>query len=81
MLEPVYFDGQRLPAKRMPIFTSQIKIVLVPTFNDPNRTASPLATLSRRCSPTREIVPINCRDLVLGPRHNSLRVFSRFLTA
>jgi agmatine deiminase len=63
MPQPVWFDGQRLPASYANFYIAN-KIVLVPTFNDPaDRTAlNTLATLF----PTREIVPIYCRDLVLG---------------
>jgi agmatine deiminase len=63
MPEPVYFAGQRLPASYANFYIAN-KIVLVPTFNDPaDRVA--LATLAK-LFPAREIVPIYCRDLVLG---------------
>jgi agmatine deiminase len=63
MPEPIYFDGQRLPASYANFYIAN-KIVLVPTFNDPaDRVA--LATLAE-LFPAREIVPIYCRDLVLG---------------
>jgi agmatine deiminase len=63
MPAPVYFDGQRLPASYANFYIAN-KIVLVPTFNDPaDRVA--LDTLAR-LFPAREIVPIYCRDLVLG---------------
>jgi agmatine deiminase len=63
MPEPVYFAGQRLPASYANFYIAN-KIVLVPTFNDPaDRIA--LETLAR-VFPDREIVPIYCRDLVLG---------------
>ncbi len=63
MPEPVWFDGQRLPASYANFYIAN-KIVLVPTFNDPaDRVAlEKLAALF----PNREIVPIYCRDLVLG---------------
>jgi agmatine deiminase len=63
MPEPVWFAGQRLPASYANFYIAN-KIVLVPTFNDPaDRIAlERLATLF----PTRSIVPIYCRDLVLG---------------
>jgi agmatine deiminase len=63
MPEPVWFDGQRLPASYAN-FCIANKIVLVPTFNDPaDRIAlEKLAALF----PDRAIVPIYCRDLVLG---------------
>jgi agmatine deiminase len=60
---PVYFDGQRLPASYANFYIAN-KIVLVPTFNDANdRTA--LNTVAK-LFPTREIIGIHCRDLVLG---------------
>jgi agmatine deiminase len=63
MPQPVLFDGQRLPASYANFYVAN-KIVLVPTFNDPaDRVAlNALASLF----PTREMVPIYCRDLVLG---------------
>ncbi|MGA8012252.1 MAG: agmatine deiminase family protein [Candidatus Acidiferrales bacterium] len=63
MPAPVIFDGQRLPASYANFYIAN-KIVLVPTFNDPaDRIAlDKLAALF----PSREIVPIYCRDLVLG---------------
>jgi len=63
MPEPVYFAGQRLPASYANFYVAN-KIVLVPTFNDPaDRVAlAKLASLFL----DREIVPIYCRDLVLG---------------
>ena len=59
----VYFAGQRLPASYANFYIAN-RIVLVPTFNDPNdRTAlNALAKLF----PTREVVGMACRDLVLG---------------
>lgn len=63
MPQPVRFDGQRLPASYANFYIAN-KIVLVPTFNDPaDRVA--LETLAP-IFPGREIVPIYCRDLVLG---------------
>jgi agmatine deiminase len=63
MPEPVFFDGQRLPASYANFYIAN-RTVLVPTFNDPNdRTAlNKLAELF----PTRSIVGIACTDLVLG---------------
>jgi agmatine deiminase len=63
MPEPVCFAGQRLPASYANFYVAN-KLVLVPTFNDPaDRVAlEKLAALF----PDREIVPIYCRDLVLG---------------
>ena len=63
MPAPVFFNGQRLPASYANFYIAN-KIVLVPVFNDPNDRVA-LNTLGK-LFPTREIVPIYCRDLVLG---------------
>ena len=63
MPAPVWFDGQRLPASYANFYIAN-GLVLVPVFNDPmDRIA--LTTLAR-LFPTRQIVPIYSRDLVLG---------------
>jgi agmatine deiminase len=63
MPRPVYFAGQRLPASYANFYIAN-GIVLVPTFNDPaDRIA--LNTLAS-VFPGREVIPIYCRDLVLG---------------
>jgi agmatine deiminase len=63
MPRPVYFDRQRLPASYANFYIAN-GIVLVPVFNDPNDRAAldKLATVF----PGRQVVPIACRDLVLG---------------
>ncbi len=63
MPRAVIFDGQRLPASYANFYIAN-RIVLVPTFND----RADLVALNTLASlfPTREIVPIYCRDLVLG---------------
>jgi agmatine deiminase len=63
MPAPVYFNNQRLPASYANFYIAN-KLVLVPTFNDPNdrQALNTLATLF----PDREVVGIACRDLVLG---------------
>lgn len=63
MPEPVFFDGQRLPASYANFYIAN-ETVLVPTFNDANdRIAlNKLAELF----PTRKIVGIAATDLVLG---------------
>jgi agmatine deiminase len=63
MPRPVYFDRQRLPASYANFYIAN-GIVLVPAFNDPNDRVAldKLAALF----PDRQIVPIACRDLVLG---------------
>jgi agmatine deiminase len=63
MPSPVYFDGQRLPASYANFYIAN-KLVLVPTFNDPNDREA-LNTMARLL-PDREVVGIPCRDLVLG---------------
>jgi agmatine deiminase len=63
MPAPVFFDKQRLPASYANFYIAN-KLVLVPVFNDPNDRIA-LNTLAK-LFPDREIVPIYCRDLVLG---------------
>ena len=63
MPAPIFFDGQRLPASYANFYIAN-KLVLVPVFNDPNDRVA-LNTLAK-LFPDREIVPIYCRDLVLG---------------
>ncbi len=63
MPEPVWFDGQRLPASYANFYIAN-KIVLVPTFSDPNDRAA-LNTLAA-LFPDREVIGIAARDLVLG---------------
>jgi agmatine deiminase len=63
MPRPVEFAGDRLPASYANFFIAN-KSVLVPTFNDP-ADAPNLATLAR-VFPGREIIGIDCTDLVLG---------------
>jgi agmatine deiminase len=63
MPAPIYFDGQRLPASYANFYIAN-KLVIVPTFNDPNDRAA-LHTLAR-LFPDRQVVGIACRDLVLG---------------
>ncbi len=63
MPRPVYFDEQRLPASYANFYIAN-KLVLVPTFNDPNDRIA----LNRLAElfPDREVVGIASRDLVLG---------------
>ena len=63
MPAPVYFNSQRLPASYANFYIAN-KLVLVPTFNDPNDREA-LNTLAK-LFPAREVVGIACRDLVLG---------------
>ena len=63
MPEPVYFEGQRLPASYANFYIAN-GMVLVPTFNDPQDRKA-LNILSEMF-PTRQIVGIASSDLVLG---------------
>jgi agmatine deiminase len=63
MPAPVLFNKQRLPASYANFYIAN-KIVLVPVFNDSNDRVA-LNALAK-LFPDREIVPIYCRDLVLG---------------
>ena len=63
MPEPVYFDGQRLPASYANFYIAN-GTVLVPTFNDPkDRVALNILT---EMFPDRQVVGIACTDLLLG---------------
>ncbi len=61
--EPVYFDGQLLPASYANFYIAN-RMVLVPVFGDRNDSVA-LKTLER-LFPDREVIGIYCRDLVLG---------------
>lgn len=63
MPAPVVFDGQRLPASYANFYIAN-KVVLVPTFNDPNDRIA-LDTL-QRLMPDRKVTGIHCLDLVWG---------------
>ena len=63
MPEPVYFDGQRLPASYANFYIAN-KLVLAPAFGDKND-ALALGALQGLFR-DREVVGIPCRDLVLG---------------
>lgn len=60
---PVQFSGQILPASYANFYVAN-RVVLVPQFSDPNDLPA-LRTLAR-LFPDREMIPIPCRDLVLG---------------
>jgi agmatine deiminase len=63
MPEPVYFDGQRLPASYANFYIAN-DLVLVPTFNDKSdRTA---LNILAELFPNRDVVGIHAVDLVLG---------------
>lgn len=63
MPEPLYFDGQRLPASYANFYISN-RYVLVPTFNDPKDRIA-LGILSE-LFPKRKVVGIHAVDLVWG---------------
>ena len=63
MPRPMYQDGQRLPASYANFYIAN-GVVLVPTY-DPERDSEALAIL-RSQFPGREVVGIDCTDLVWG---------------
>ncbi|MGC8793693.1 MAG: agmatine deiminase family protein [Bryobacteraceae bacterium] len=63
MPRPVYFKDQRLPASYANFYIAN-RVVLVPTFNDPNDRIA-LALLARLFR-ERQVIGIYARDLVLG---------------
>jgi agmatine deiminase len=63
MPEPVFFDRQRLPASYANFYIAN-RLVLVPAFNDPNDCV--VLNILAELFPDRQVVPIPCRDLVLG---------------
>jgi agmatine deiminase len=63
MPRPVEWKGERLPASYANFYVGN-RIVLMPAFADP--ADEPNRALLARCFPGREVVPIDCRDLVLG---------------
>jgi agmatine deiminase len=63
MPRPVEFEGDRLPASYANFYIAN-KTVLMPAFSDP-ADAPNRATLAR-CFPGREVIGIDCTDLVLG---------------
>ncbi len=63
MPAPVYFNRQLLPASYANFYIAN-GIVLVPVFNDPNDRVA--LNVVADAFPSREIVPVYCRDLVLG---------------
>jgi agmatine deiminase len=63
MPDPVYYDGQLLPASYANFYIGNGQ-VLVPTFNDRHDRVA--LTLLSKLFPDREVVGIDCTDLVLG---------------
>ncbi len=64
MPRPCVCDGQRLPASYANFLVLN-GAVLMPAFRQPDRDAEAAAVLAA-CFPGREIVPVDCVDLVLG---------------
>jgi agmatine deiminase len=63
MPRPVEFKGDRLPASYANFYIGN-RVVLMPTFNDP--ADEPNRQLIAACFPGREVIGIDCTDLVLG---------------
>ncbi len=63
MPPPVEYEGQRLPASHVNYYIGN-KVVLLPTFGGPSDERA--AAVLRRCFPDREIVGIDCTDVVWG---------------
>lgn len=61
--DPVFFDGQRLPASYANFYICNAG-VLVPVFNDPMDFVA-LAILNQ-CFKDRPVIPVYCRDMVWG---------------
>jgi len=64
MPRPCYRDAQRLPATYANYLVLN-SAVLMPSFRQPKRDAE-AAEILGDCFPKREIVPVDCLDLVLG---------------
>jgi agmatine deiminase len=63
MPRPVEFQGDRLPASYINFYIGNT-VVLMPTFNDP--ADGPNLEVLAQCFPGRDVVGIDCVDLVLG---------------
>jgi agmatine deiminase len=63
MPRPVEYKGDRLPASYANFYIAN-RVVLMPAFDDPADEAN--RNKLARCFPGREIVAIDCSDLVLG---------------
>lgn len=64
MPRPFAFEGQRVPASYANFLIIN-GAVLLPTFRQPKRDAQAAEVLAH-CFPGREIVPIDCHDLIWG---------------
>ncbi len=63
MPRPVEYGGDRLPASHANFYIGN-EVVLMPAFDDP--ADEPNRSLLQQCFPGREVVGIDCTDLVLG---------------
>lgn len=63
MPRPVEFNGDRLPASYTNFYVGN-RVVLMPTFNDP--VDGPNLEALAQCFPGRDVVGVDCVDLVLG---------------
>jgi len=63
MPRPLWFDGRQLPASYANFYVAN-GLVLVPTFNDPSDRVA--LTILGRQFPDREVVGINCTELIWG---------------
>jgi agmatine deiminase len=63
MPRPVEFEGDRLPASYANFYIGNT-VVLMPTFDDP--ADEPNRSTLAGCFPGREVIGIDCTDLVLG---------------
>jgi agmatine deiminase len=63
MPAPLVFDGVRLPASYANFYIAN-RMVLVPVFNDPNDRVA--LNVLAECFPDRQVMGINCVELVWG---------------
>ncbi len=63
MPRPVEYEGDRLPASYANFYIGN-RVVLMPAFDDPRDAAAERVLAA--AFPGRRVVPIDCRDLVLG---------------
>ena len=63
MPEPVYYDGERLPASYANFYIAN-SVVLVPTYRCPRDQQA--IDILQQCFPDREVIGIDCSDLIWG---------------
>ena len=63
MPEPIYFDGQRLPASYANFYISN-EHVIVPIFKSKNDDQA--LSILRDCFPTRRVIGIDSQELIVG---------------